>query len=219
MPRIGKRITQKWRKYQDYYLERKRRLYKEDKFLGRHLRWNKEFINFCDLKGRILDVGCGTFYNDNNLHLAGYYGMDVADFKSRSFPFAVGVGEGIPFKNAVFDTVLLVAVLDHVIKPEVVIKEVSRVLKEGGMLYVAITVHDNKIWLMKDMLARIVELLLAFRFRELIRGAKNKLKGEHVYHFKMKDVENFQPFFETTSIKMSEVIPVLAYIELKKQDL
>jgi ubiquinone/menaquinone biosynthesis C-methylase UbiE len=44
------------------------------------------------------------------------------------------IGENCPFKANVFDYVLCINVLDHCIKPEEVLKEIKRILKDGGLL-------------------------------------------------------------------------------------
>lgn len=41
----------------------------------------------------------------------------------------------LPFKNETFDAIWIQAVLEHVVSPEVVVKEIFRVLKEGGIVY------------------------------------------------------------------------------------
>jgi len=41
----------------------------------------------------------------------------------------------LPFKNETFDAIWIQAVLEHVVSPEVVVKEIFRVLKEGGVVY------------------------------------------------------------------------------------
>lgn len=41
----------------------------------------------------------------------------------------------IPFKNQVFDAVIIQAVLEHVINPQAVVKEIHRILKPNGLVY------------------------------------------------------------------------------------
>ena len=41
----------------------------------------------------------------------------------------------LPFKNETFEAVWIQAVLEHVISPEIVVKEIFRVLKDGGIVY------------------------------------------------------------------------------------
>lgn len=54
-----------------------------------------------------------------------------------------GIGEFLPFKDASFDIVLCLNVLDHVITPVEVLKEIKMVLAQGGSLF--LWVHSYKI--------------------------------------------------------------------------
>ena len=81
--------------------------------------------------GLILDCGAGSrpIYYDNvvNYEIVKYPSTDV-----------VGVAEVLPFKDASFDAVFSYAVLEHVKQPFLAAKEISRVLKPGGMLRVVV---------------------------------------------------------------------------------
>ena len=50
--------------------------------------------------------------------------------------FYMGKGEFLPFKDNTYDIVECVSVLEHVDNPKMVIKEMIRVLKPGGCLYI-----------------------------------------------------------------------------------
>lgn len=77
--------------------------------------------------GLILDCGAGhrpTYYsNVVNLEIADYPTTDV-----------IGVNERLPFKDASFDAVISIAVLEHVRDPFCSAAEIVRVLKPGGEL-------------------------------------------------------------------------------------
>ena len=81
--------------------------------------------------GLVLDAGCGLrgIYRDNvvNLEIVDYPTTDV-----------VGVGERLPFRSSSFDAVCSAAVLEHVRDPFQVARELVRVLKPGGDLFVAV---------------------------------------------------------------------------------
>ena len=91
--------------------------------------------------GLILDIGCGMKPYESLLNTSGskYYGTDYpitmegsygdstrADFFSDSMV--------LPFREGTFDTVISTQMLEHVRKPEVVVYEMSRVLKPDGIL-------------------------------------------------------------------------------------
>jgi ubiquinone/menaquinone biosynthesis C-methylase UbiE len=91
-------------------------------------------------RARVLDLGCGTGTNAEELSRLGFdvVGLDqrpeglVASRRKRpSSAFAQGVGERLPFSKESFDGVILLDVLEHVDDTEV-LAEVARVLKPTG---------------------------------------------------------------------------------------
>lgn len=76
---------------------------------------------------RILNVGGGPFrYSDQELTL------NIRPFTNVD---CVGDAHSIPFADNTFDTIICVAVLEHVYDPERVVAEMIRVLKPNGRLY------------------------------------------------------------------------------------
>ena len=97
----------------------------------------------------ILDVGCGygrtlsELYNHGFKNLTGIdYSQGMINRGLKSYPYLNLIkndGESIPFHDNEFDAVLLIAVLTSNIKDEEqenLISEISRVLKDGGILYI-----------------------------------------------------------------------------------
>lgn len=86
-----------------------------------------------DLRGRLLDLGCG---NSPYRHLLStdiqYIGYDVDRQGSR--PGVVGTVGNLPFSDGVFDAILSTQVLEHVAEPSAMLAEVARVLRPGGRL-------------------------------------------------------------------------------------
>ncbi|WP_298955085.1 class I SAM-dependent methyltransferase [uncultured Methylobacterium sp.] len=81
--------------------------------------------------GLILDCGAGQrdryYSNVVNLEIVDYDTTDV-----------LGIGEVLPFRDASFDGVISVAVLEHVRDPFACAREIARVLKPGGRLLCAV---------------------------------------------------------------------------------
>jgi len=84
-------------------------------------------------RGRILDIGCGQKpYEGVALdRVTARIGFDVEANPSADVH---GDATSLPFGANEFDTVLCTQVLEHVAEPQAVFKEVSRVLKPGGLL-------------------------------------------------------------------------------------
>jgi SAM-dependent methyltransferase len=51
--------------------------------------------------------------------------------------FVSGVGEALPFPNACFDFVVMNQVIEHVADQSTVVREAARVVREGGVIYIA----------------------------------------------------------------------------------
>lgn len=77
------------------------------------------------------DVGDGLadLYADNTVELLSF---DI--YASPTVQF-IGDGHGIALVDGCVDGVIIQAVLEHVLEPTVVVKEVERVLRPGGMVY------------------------------------------------------------------------------------
>src|SRR5262249_27912167 len=56
-------------------------------------------------------------------------------------PFVAGTAEDIPFADGSFDVIWSIAVLEHVQQPEKALQEIERVLKPGGVAYLAPAWH------------------------------------------------------------------------------
>lgn len=89
----------------------------------------------------ILDAGCGTGAGILYLQQFGdVYGVDLSpkavDFCKKRGITKVKIGDvsDLPFKDNFFDLVCLMDVIEHVSNDKLIIKEMCRVLKKGGIL-------------------------------------------------------------------------------------
>jgi ubiquinone/menaquinone biosynthesis C-methylase UbiE len=109
--------------------------------------------------GRILDIGCGSALVAERLQDvdAEYVGLDLpahqVAFAARSFcdremtlrtAWVRANGERLPFADASFDIVVMTEVIEHLLRPELAVWEVARVLKPGGV-YVMTTNNASEV--------------------------------------------------------------------------
>lgn len=97
--------------------------------------------------GKILDIGCGNCRNLLPFKKLECYGVDFSPKmieNAKKFckknNLNVNLKKGnvvkLPFKNNFFDYILSIAVLHHLKNPELGIKEIYRVLKPKGQVYI-----------------------------------------------------------------------------------
>lgn len=94
---------------------------------------------------RLLDLGCGPrdqFVPADHLGLQ-YVGID---YDSRHADLLAD-GHAVPFRDGAFDAVLSYAVLEHLYNPQLAAREVTRVLRPGGVFFGAVSqgepFHDS----------------------------------------------------------------------------
>jgi SAM-dependent methyltransferase len=98
----------------------------------------------------VLDVGCGSAlvadrvrdldatyvgfdFGGHHIEYAAKKYADVTDRNLRT-QFCRGDGEKMPFGDGIADVVVFSEVIEHLIRPELAVWEISRVLKPGGVL-------------------------------------------------------------------------------------
>tara|TARA_X000000950_G_C13889798_1_gene650373 strand:+ start:267 stop:1196 length:930 start_codon:yes stop_codon:yes gene_type:complete len=97
----------------------------------------KKIINLLSVlyNPRILIIGGGTVGNGiENIYLK-YENIISFDIYSTKNITLIADSHSIPFKNSTFDLVIIQAVLEHVLEPNLVVSEIERVMKEDGLIY------------------------------------------------------------------------------------
>jgi len=103
---------------------------------------------FKDLSGsKVLDIGCGKGLIAKNLgkYCKEIISVDVKDKRldKEGYKFELVKDEKLPFKDNSFDIVISNQVIEHVNDQNIHINEIYRVLKNGGICYLA---TPNRYW-------------------------------------------------------------------------
>lgn len=100
---------------------------------------NKNLFRFND---NLLDIGCGKMpykkYILENSRVVNYIGLDIEnalEYDTTVKPDFTWKGKVMPFENDSFDCAFGTEVLEHCPNPEIVLKEVFRVLKTEGIFF------------------------------------------------------------------------------------
>ncbi|MCB9521259.1 MAG: class I SAM-dependent methyltransferase [Myxococcales bacterium] len=95
---------------------------------------------------RVLEVGCGAGNILERIADAELHGVDISDYILEKARVRLGAratllkadGEHLPYPDAHFDRVYCSEVLEHVLDPAAVVREMRRVLKPNGIAVVSV---------------------------------------------------------------------------------
>jgi SAM-dependent methyltransferase len=130
--------------------------------------------------GRLLEVGCLTGHFLDLARKAGYdvTGLDpdatAAEYARQNFDLNIyeGTAEDLPFEDGMFDSAVMIGVLEHLTEPKQVIGEVRRVLSDSGTLMIEIPIIDT------------------FLFRLLGKYHRHIIM-DHILLFSQRSIHNF----------------------------
>lgn len=140
----------------------------------------------------ILDIGCGAagkslYYL--SLGAKSVTGIDVVEkYESEAyalqkelglsgFTFKLESASKMSFKDNSFDTIIMNDAMEHVSEPDLVLKEVYRVLKPGGKLFVNFPPYNHPYGAHLSDVIGIPWVHLFFSDKTLINGYKQLVKG------------------------------------------
>jgi len=111
---------------------------KQEKSDAQWLAWEDRYIQtylsvLGEIKGPVLDIGCGTNHLARAFKARGIEaeGIDVdrADFEK----------DKLPYEDNQFQTATLHAIIEHLFRPDNLMKELSRVIAPGGIIIIRTT--------------------------------------------------------------------------------
>lgn len=109
-------------------------------YLARRRLWRGVAEAAPQLRGHLLDVGCGLKPYRSLFTVDRYTGLDIDSPTARSLATADVFYDGgrFPFDDASMDAVLCNQVLEHVFNPDEFLGEIRRVLAPGGRLLLTV---------------------------------------------------------------------------------
>lgn len=150
-----------------------------------------EVLAFLDVRGDVLDVGCGdgTMCAKLGARVTAYLGVDPGLRGSGPVgeigAVTCGVAERLPSEDGVWDTVLFYSSLQHVLDPAKALAEARRVLKDGGRLALQVSVNDpNPLfmhhWSPEEVVALVEAAGFTVEATKLIEGRMVCVRGRKV---------------------------------------
>ena len=104
--------------------------------MDEHTTWRSKSRSVLPPRADVLDVGCGNGFIAHHLQsMLGttVVGLDVGASTAARINYLPYDGRHFPVRDQSFDAVLLCYVLHHAQDPRLVLNEVSRVLRDGGL--------------------------------------------------------------------------------------
>jgi SAM-dependent methyltransferase len=169
------------------------------------------FKNYCynDIEN-FLDAGCGEGLGLIEANKRGWkaYGIDISDnriedAKDKNINFIHGDIFNAKFPGDFFDCIYMDSVLEHLIDPLSYLKELNRVMKKNGVLYVGVPNEDSLFNNVKKILYRLKGNPLSEKIKPFDSpyhvGGFNKISlpfAASKSKFKIAELRNFAAHFE-----------------------
>jgi len=104
--------------------------------------------------GTVLEIGSGPIGIVNFLEWGQRYAIDPLEpfyreqpsltrLRNRGTTYLAGSGERLPLDSGSCSLVIIDNVIDHTFSPETILREISRVMRRDGRLYLSVNVHTR----------------------------------------------------------------------------
>ncbi len=156
----------------------------------------KKLIELAEIKktDKVLEVGCGAGHILERIPEGKLYGIDISEIQIKRAGERLGdkaelkksPGEEIPYEDKFFDKILCSEVIEHVLDPIPLLKEMKRVLKDDGVLSLSIP-NENLINSTKKLLRTFgLTRIIAPKKSGWDLASKNNLDEWHLTEYDLK---------------------------------
>src|SRR4030043_1118997 len=160
-----------------------------------------------------LDIGCGSGYLLNQAACKRGVGADISDLmvktawencKKNGKKFIVqSDAENLPFKKRSFNKIVSTEVIEHILHPEALLKEIERVSKNETVIVITIPNEKYINWIKNLLFSLRVNKLL---FRKSYRPSRRMDDEWHLHTF---DIKKFKELINGKFI-IEKIIPIPA---------
>ena len=159
-----------------------------------------ELANIGD-SDNVLEVGCGAGHILEKISKGKLFGIDISEIQMPRAKKRLGdrvelkkaPGESIPYPDKFFDKILCSEVIEHVLDPREVLMEISRVMKDDGILSLSIpnenVINSAKKFLKKTGLMRLIDNTKSEDGWEL--ATKDNSEEWHLHSFSLELAAKF----------------------------
>lgn len=163
-----------------------------------------------------LDIGCGSGYLLNQAACKRGVGVDISDLmvrtawencKNNGEKFIVqSDAENLPFKNGSFNKIVSTEVIEHILHPQVLLKEIERVSKDHALI--VITIPNER------LINGVKNLLFSLHFNKILfrKSYRPSRKMEDEWHLHTFDINKFKELIKGRFIiEHTIAIPVILF--------
>lgn len=171
---------------------------------------------------KILEVGCGggAFIRAISILRPDLlcFGCDIsssaikqAQNVTKSINYTVCGEKTLPYNDNIFDVVLIIDVLEHVLEPENLLKEIYRILKPGALFFSFVPCENDwtSFWKYLDMFG--------------LKNDVTKKHAGHINYFSRKDLFDLYGRMKFNFIKISysehflgQILGILSFVSMER---